>query len=45
METVSLFGRSVLIVEDEPLIALDIALEFEKVGAFVLTAHSLAQAT
>ena len=45
METVSLFGRSVLIVEDEPLIALDLALEFEKVGAFVLTAHSLAEAT
>ena len=45
MEAVSLLGRSVLIVEDEPLIALDIALEFEKVGAFVLTAHSLAEAT
>lgn len=45
METVSLFGRSVLIVEDEPLIALDIALEFEKVGACVHTAYSLAEAT
>jgi DNA-binding response OmpR family regulator len=45
METDSLAGRSVLIVEDEALIALDIALEFEKVGAFVLTAHSLAQAS
>ena len=45
MQAVSLFGRSILIVEDEALIALDIALEFEKAGAFVLTARSLAEAT
>ena len=45
MRNPSLIGRSILIVEDEPLIALDIAAEFEKFGANVLAAYSLAEAT
>ena len=44
MQTTSLAGRSILIVEDEPLIALDIIIAFEKVGAVALTARSLAEA-
>jgi DNA-binding response OmpR family regulator len=34
----SLAGRTILIVEDEPLIALDIATACETVGALVLSA-------
>lgn len=34
-------GRSILVVEDEPLIALDIATSFECAGARVLRARSL----
>lgn len=37
----SLAGRSVLIVEDEPLIALDIVDCFRKAGASVFIAHKL----
>jgi hypothetical protein len=33
MKKTSLAGRSILIVEDEPLVALDIVTEFEQVGA------------
>jgi DNA-binding response OmpR family regulator len=37
-------SRTVLIVEDEPLIALDIAFALEAAGAVTLTAHSLREA-
>ena len=37
----SLFGQTVLVVEDEPLIAHDIAQTFEQVGARVVVAGSL----
>lgn len=40
----SLSGRIVLIVEDEPLIAIDIASAFERAGATALTARTLADA-
>ena len=40
----TLAGRSILIVEDEPLIALDIAAEFEKVGAQVVQTATLKEA-
>jgi DNA-binding response OmpR family regulator len=36
-----LAGRSILIVEDEPLIALDIQRGFEAAGARVMTMRSL----
>ena len=39
-----LVGRSILIVEDEPLIALDIQREFEAAGARVLLKRSLQSA-
>jgi DNA-binding NtrC family response regulator len=37
-------GRAVLIVEDEPLIAMDIAQAFDKVGALVTTTNTLRHA-
>jgi DNA-binding response OmpR family regulator len=37
-------GRLVLIAEDEPLIALDITLAFEKEGAWVIRARILDEA-
>jgi DNA-binding response OmpR family regulator len=40
----SLAGRTILIVEDEPLIAMDIATACETVGAVVLTAATRADA-
>ena len=40
----SLSGRTVLIVEDEPLIALDIVNGFKRAGAAVAFARSLADA-
>ena len=40
----SLAGRKVLIVEDEPLIALDIQTAFQQTGAMPVAAHTLAQA-
>ena len=40
----TLAGRSILIVEDEPLIALDIATEFERVGALVAHTATLKEA-
>jgi len=36
-----LAGRSILIVEDEPLIALDIAEGFQNAGASVFSGHNL----
>jgi DNA-binding response OmpR family regulator len=39
-----LAGRSILIVEDEPLIALEIVDAFEGAGAIVKSARTLAQA-
>jgi DNA-binding response OmpR family regulator len=39
-----LAGRPILIVEDEPFIALDIADRFETAGAVAMTAFSVKQA-
>jgi CheY-like chemotaxis protein len=44
MSSASLAGCSILICEDEPLIALDIADAFSNAGARVVMANSLAQA-
>ena len=44
MERPKLKGRTVLIVEDEPLIAIDIADAFRKAGAEITTAATLKQA-
>jgi CheY-like chemotaxis protein len=44
MQGTSLDGHSILIVEDEPLIALDLRFSFEKAGASVVTVHSLPDA-
>lgn len=44
MQSTSLAGRSILVVEDEPLIALDIVDAFQKVGAITLTARTVADA-
>jgi DNA-binding response OmpR family regulator len=41
MEALVLRGRSILVVEDEPLIALDIVDCFRSAGASVLIAHRL----
>ena len=40
MNSTSLAGRSILIVEDEALIALDVADAFERAGAHVTTAST-----
>jgi DNA-binding response OmpR family regulator len=40
----TLAGRSILVVEDEPLIAMDIAVEFQKVGAQVVQTSTLKEA-
>jgi DNA-binding response OmpR family regulator len=40
----NLHGQSILIVEDEPLIALDLANSFQEAGALVITATALWQA-
>jgi DNA-binding response OmpR family regulator len=40
----TLAGRSILVVEDEPLIAMDIATEFESRGARVVQTHTLREA-
>jgi DNA-binding response OmpR family regulator len=37
----SLVGRSILVIEDEPLIALDVGECFRRAGAFVLAAFNL----
>jgi DNA-binding NtrC family response regulator len=44
MQSTSLAGRSILILEDEPLIALDIAEAFARAGAVVVPAKSLGHA-
>jgi DNA-binding NtrC family response regulator len=44
MNSASLAGCSILICEDEPLIALDIANTLSNAGARVVTARSLADA-
>ena len=44
MSNASLAGCSILICEDEPLSAIDIADAFSNVGARVVTVRSLAQA-
>ena len=44
MDTTSLCQRTILIVEDEPITALDIAGAFKRAGASVGIAHSLADA-
>lgn len=41
MGTADLKGCSILVVEDEPLIALDIAEGFRNAGASVMTVHKL----
>lgn len=41
MESPTLLGRSILIVEDEPLIALDIAQAFEDAGAEIVVTSTL----
>lgn len=38
MESASLAGRTILIVEDEPLIAMEIVAALEKAGAAIVTA-------
>jgi DNA-binding response OmpR family regulator len=40
----ALQGRSILVVEDEPLIAMDIVQAFEQAGAEVTTTHTLRHA-
>ena len=44
MASTNLAGRSILIVEDEPLIALDIVAAFAKVGALAFNARTLTEA-
>ena len=44
MSNATLAGCSILICEDEPLIAIDIADAFSNVGVRVVTVRSLAQA-
>jgi len=44
MNSASLVGRSILVCEDEPLIALSIANAFADVGAQIVTARSFASA-
>src|SRR5437899_2733138 len=44
MQSISLAGRLILICEDEPLIAIDIANAFTDVGARVVSARSLKSA-
>ena len=44
MQRPSLEGRSILVVEDEPLIALDITQELEAAGAGVTTTNTLKHA-
>ena len=41
MQRPSLEGRSILVVEDEPLITLDITREFEGTGASLTTTNTL----
>ena len=45
MNVPRLSGRTILLVEDEPIIALDIMQTLEDEGAVVVTANSLSGAT
>ena len=44
MPQTDLSGRTVLILEDEPIIAIDLQMEFEDAGAVVVRADSVAKA-
>lgn len=44
MKCTSLAGRSILILEDEPLIAFDIEQAFETAGASIVAARTVVQA-
>ena len=44
MNTPDLSGRTILIVEDEPLIALDNSNAFERTGAYLTTTNILQHA-
>jgi CheY-like chemotaxis protein len=44
MESLALSGRSILVVEDEPLIALDLRQSLESAGAYVFAATQLPHA-
>lgn len=44
MERLSLAGRSILVVEDEPLIVMDISRAFELTGAELTTTNTLRHA-
>ncbi len=44
MKNLALYGRSILVVEDEPLIALDIRQNLESAGAYVFAATQHAHA-
>ena len=43
MQSTRLAGRTILVVEDEPLIALEIVTAFQNAGAVALTARSLTE--
>lgn len=44
MQRPTLQGRSILVVEDEPLIVMDISLAFENTGAHLTTTNTLRHA-
>jgi len=44
VQTATLQGERLLIVEDEPLIAIDLQATFEREGARVVRAHTMAEA-
>ena len=44
MQTATLQGERLLIVEDEPLIAMDLQATFEREGARVVLAHTMPEA-
>ena len=44
MERPTLQGRSILIVEDEPIITMDLTLALEDTGAFVTSTNTLKHA-
>jgi PleD family two-component response regulator len=44
MNNLALSGRSILVVEDEPLVALDLRETLERAGAYVFAATHLSHA-
>lgn len=44
MSVITLTGKSILVIEDEALVALDLALAFERAGASVITTSTLKHA-